>query len=460
MVKILIGNSLSKIVGFLPETVQTELDETLSYSVPGAIFSKAYKDGRWDGKTRLYYRNRSQSFYSGLLSIVSLILKKHEVPFRKQDIRNRPDQNIPFLEFMSPIGYQEREYQEFTIDQSIRKTRGILKLCTGAGKTLTVAKLIGEIKTAPFMFYVLTRDLLDQAYDTLSSTLNVPIGRIGAGHYDIKDINVCTVQSVIRSIKNDKSFKISDYMFDNEEVWDDADVLSFERKTAVRKLLGAVKGLYLDEAHHASSAMVRDIMAASPNCYWRYGGTATPYREDNAELVLQGLFGKKLVDISATYLIDKGYLLTPYILFDPISHGEVPNAYPSVYSQCITKNQIFHNHVAKTANHLINNNLSTLVLVQRYAHGEALKSLIPNTEFVTGKMSSKKRAKSIQDLREKKSSNSLIKVLQPLVNSRLQDQISLREIWARGVAWLTCQLVKLKIASSNLVGPAKKITPA
>lgn len=412
MVKILIGNSNSKIVGHLPDEVQEELYQVLSYFSPGAIFSKKYqtiiKDGPregervWDGMFHFYHREKNQSFLTGLLSIVCEILTKHDVEFKKLDRRIVPEKNIPYLEFQAPVGFQDRDYQDFTIARSVQMTRGILKMATGAGKTLVVARLIGEIKTAPFMFYVLTKDLMDQAYDTLSSTLNIPIGRIGGGHFEVKDINVCTIQSVIRSISDDKNFNISDYMFDNEDVWDESDVLDQEKKTVVRRLLANVKGLYLDEAHHASSKICRDIIGASPNAYWRFGGTATPYREDNAEIVLQGLFGKKIVDISASYLIDKGYLLTPYILFDPIKHENVPNSYPSVYSHCVTKNDEFHAHVAKTANHLISRGLSTLILVQHYAHGEALKKLIPNAPFITGKTSTKKRSETIQALRDKK----------------------------------------------------------
>ena len=405
MVKILIGNTSSKIVGHIPDHIHEELDIVLSYEVPGARFSKAFEEGRWDGRSRYYQKNKGQSFYTGLLSIVCGVLTKHETPFKKLDRRMRPDQNLPFLDFIPYEGYQERDYQEFTVDRSIVKTRGILKMATGSGKTLTAARIISEIKTAPFMFYVLTVDLLDQAYDALSSSLNVPIGRIGGGHFDIQDINVCTVQTVVRAVQNDKKFKISDYLFDQEDKnnWDNKDLLGGEKINQIRRLLAQVKGIYLDEAHHASSQMVRDVMGASPNCYWRYGGTATPYREDNAEIVLQGLFGQMIVDISASYLIEKGHLLEPYILFDPIKHGKVPSAYPAVYSQCVTKNDDFHAHVAETANHLISRKLSTLILVQHYAHGDALKKLIPKTEFVTGKMSSKNRRNAIQDLRDKKS---------------------------------------------------------
>jgi len=402
MIKVVIGNSYSKIVGHLPDHVSEEIDLVLSYNCPGARFSKKFKEKKWDGKIRLFHKNRGQSFYTGLLSLVTQVLTKHEIPFRKFDARVIPEKNIPFLEFMPPKGFQQREYQDFTISRAISRTRGMLKIATGGGKTLTTAQLIGEIKTSPFMFYVLTQDLMEQAYDALSSTLNVPIGRIGSGHFDIKDINVCTVQSVIRGLNYGQKFNISDYRFDEEDEWDSSDIFSYEKNTAIRKLLGAVKGLYLDESHHASSKMCRDIIEASPDAYWRFGGSATPFREDNAELILQGLFGRKIVDIDASYLIDKGYLLTPYILFDPIHHEAVPNNYQSIYSKCITKNDDFHAHVAKTANHLINRGLNVLVLVQRYAHGEALKKLIPNAPFVTGKMSKKKRSQTIQDLRDKK----------------------------------------------------------
>ena len=47
--------------------------------------------------------------------------------------------------------------------------------------------------------------------------------------------------------------------------------------------------------------------------------------------------------------------------------------------------------------------LSTLVLVQHYKQDDMLKSMIPGSEFVTGRMSSKKRRESIQDLRDRKS---------------------------------------------------------
>jgi superfamily II DNA or RNA helicase len=403
MVKILIGNSTSKIVGYLPEEVHCQIDKNLSYSPPGAQHSKAVKDGKWDGVIRLYKKSYGQLFNSGLVSIVQDILKENNIEYSRIDERIKPKENLPNLKFTPAAGYQERDYQRFTIDRAYQRTRGILKVATGGGKTMITTELIAKIKTAPFMFYVLTKDLMNQAYDTLSSTLNENIGRIGGGIFDIQNINVCTIQTAIRSVNlKNKKFKISDYQFDEEDVWDKDDIVSEDKLIHLNNLLKATKGIYMDESHHASSKTCMDVIGASPNAYWRFGGTATPYREDGAEIVLQSLFGKKIVDISASYLINNGFLLEPYIFFEPIEDNCLFNSYQKIYSNCISKNEEFNIHVADTANYLVENGLITLILVQHINHGEALNKLIPGSRLVTGSIPTKKREEAIQDLRDRK----------------------------------------------------------
>jgi superfamily II DNA or RNA helicase len=114
------------------------------------------------------------------------------------------------------------------------------------------------------------------------------------------------------------------------------------------------------------------------------------------------MFGSKIVNISASYLIEHDWLVKPYILLESISSEAGWKSYAKVYENSIVKNDPFNIHVAKTANHLVSRGLSTLVLVQQYPQGDYLKELIPNCEFVSGRMSSAKRKQSIQDLRDKK----------------------------------------------------------
>jgi superfamily II DNA or RNA helicase len=403
-VKIVLGNIYSKIVGHLPEEVQTELDDTLSYKHPNARFIPRVQKKLWDGVFRLYYRGKGQQFYTGLLAFVRDVLNEHKIPFTIHDGRVNPGKNYPELIFTPPSGYEERDYQAFTIDRSEQFTRGVQCLATGGGKTMIVTKLIGQLQTYPFIFFVLTKDLMDQAHDTLSSCLNVPIGRIGDGKADFQKITVCTIQTAIRALNaQNGKFKLKDYKFDEEDKWDEKGIENEEKAAKIRKLIGMCKGVYFDEVHHAAAQTAKEVLTAAINAYWRFGGSATPYRESGDEIMIQAMFGSKIVDINASYLIKEGHLIHPYIFFDPIDSEADYHSYAKIYKNCICENEPFNSHVADTANHLVSKDLSTLILVQHYKQGDMLKAMIPGSEFVTGKMSSKKRRESIQALRDRKS---------------------------------------------------------
>lgn len=403
MVKIVIGNIYSKIVGFLPDPVQSDLNRTLSYKVANARHMPKVRAGVWDGKIRLYMKNKGQSFYTGLMAFVRDILKKHKIEYFIVDSRNRPEVNLPNLIFTPPSDFEEREYQNFTINRSLKFTRGILEMATGSGKTLVSTKLISEIKTYPFIFYVLTKDLMHQAHGVLSSCLNEPVGMIGDGKVDMKKISVCTIQTAIRAINaNNKKFKIDDYVFDDEDTWDEKGIESSEKIEKIQKLIRMTKGIFFDECHHAASRTCKEVLSASPLAYWRFAGSATPYREDNAGIMIQAMFGSKIVNVSASYLIKNDFLVKPYIFIEPIESSADFHSYPKIYEHCVVKNNKFNDHVAQTAKHLVSRGLSTLVLVQQYPQGDYLKEIIPDSVFVTSRMTSKQRKDSLQDLRDKK----------------------------------------------------------
>lgn len=248
MIKIVVANVYSKIVGHLPDIVNEELDRMLSYRVANAIHIPKVKEGKWDGIFHLYMKSKGQSFYTGLMSLVRDVLKKHNIPFVMEDTRIKPSQNLPDLKFTPPDWFQERDYQTYTIERSQKFTRGILEVATGGGKTMMVTKLIGEIKTYPFIFYVLTKDLMQQAYEVLSSCLNEPIGRIGDGECDIKKINVCTIQTAVMALNQENpKFKISDYQFDDEDEWDEKGMLNAEKFKSIKNLIESAKVILVDE---------------------------------------------------------------------------------------------------------------------------------------------------------------------------------------------------------------------
>ena len=415
MINILLGNNYSRLSGEVPKSLSYFLDKELSYTPAGAWFmmkkvnakaNAAEAEGeenvkKWDGRIKLYFPTQGHKFFSGLLSPVGELMKNAKLQFELLDQRVRPIENLPNLKY---AGKTLRDYQELSVRKSLEATRGILQVATGGGKTVIVTNLIARIKSAPFIFLVLSGDLLEQAYEELSSSLNVPIGRVGFGHYDIKPITVMTIQTAVVALNYDNPrFRLDDYKYDEDQQWDDDVVDSSEKAVAIKDLISSCVGIYIDECHHVSCKTVREVFNSSPNAYWRFGGSATPYREDGAEIYIQAMLGKKLVDISTSWLIKHKYLVPAHIINVVMDQnlGDIVN-YKNVYSTHIVENEFLHKITSDIIKLFESHGVSSLTLVQQYAHGDRLVELHPSTPFVKGKMARKKRKDTLQQLRDGK----------------------------------------------------------
>jgi superfamily II DNA or RNA helicase len=419
MVQIEIGNLYSHIEGQLSPEVQNELLAQLSYRIKDAEYTIEainqqrmreakrrgwnYTPTKWDGRVDLYFKDK-QVFFTGMYASVVIVLKKNAVPFKVSDRRTKPEPNLD-LKFTLPHGKTERDYQDLTVEACLKATRGIIQAATGAGKTLMMVKLIGKIKTGPFIFYVLTEDLLDQAYETLSLCLNQPIGRVGAGYFDIQNVTVCMVQTAVLAInRENKGFDLNTYKVEDDSGWEEAKKLVDEKGDAIANLVETAAGIYFDEVHHAACDSAKDVMMASKKAYWRFGGSATPFREDGQEKMIQALFGRKLVEISASWLIQQGWLVRPYILNVHFPDGQAGSwrSWKKIYSECIVNNDELHEFTAKLMKHLRDRGICNLALVREYKHGEALEKLVPGAPFLRGDETKTFRKQTIADLRSGK----------------------------------------------------------
>ena len=260
MQTIVLNNIYSKLMGDkLPPKIILLLSDTLSYKLTSSYFmaknankknEEKKKKNDWDGTFKMFWEgDKVCNFYTGMTSEVIKILQLHKIPYRIVDNRNRPEINCPQLQ-LTPIKDEEsRPYQDWTVDLCYKATRGIIEASAGSGKTYIVTKLINKIKTVPFLFLVLSTDLLDQAYDTLSRCLNVPIGKIGDGCVDIKDINVMTIQTAIKAMHiNDKKFLINQYKYDENDNWNDDTIeKNLDRAIGIQNLIKNANGIYMDE---------------------------------------------------------------------------------------------------------------------------------------------------------------------------------------------------------------------
>ena len=168
-----------------------------------------------------------------------------------------------------------RFYQNEAIDAWLQqRSRGVVVLPTGAGKTLVAITAIDK-KRRSALVIAPTLDLVRQWYDQLRATFGVPIGLIGGGDYDVQDITVSTYDSAHMYMEN----------------------------------IGNRFGLLVyDEAHHlpGPAYALSARLAIAP---FRLGLTATPERTDGRETDLVELIGptvyrRDIVELSGDYLAD------------------------------------------------------------------------------------------------------------------------------------------------------------
>lgn len=400
MAKIYISNVTSRIEGLLAPQLLTELTTECSYAIMGAEFSSLYQDGHWDGTKKLF-NSRQQSFPTGLLARVRKVLEKNGVAYELCDIRR-----VPFVSKLSfyPPG-PLRDYQEHCISTGIGCTRGVIKAATGAGKSVIIGGLIANTNVNTLVV-VHTTSLFAQTIKGLEKMLRIPIGRIGAGERKLEKITVALMQSLVCPKTTDNK---KDYVA----------ALKVEKKKkkkaplVVREdlipYINSIECLIVDECHHISCESVQAVSNIAENAYFRLGMSASPWRDDELDILIEAVTGRQLTDIKASDLINRGYLTQPEINLVYFKHSRQPKSikYAELYSQEIVNNPNRNELICNIVKNQTRQNNSILVAVQRINHGDILKELLlpelkDKVRFVNGEHDPEQLLQTLVDLHEKK----------------------------------------------------------
>jgi len=121
-----------------------------------------------------------------------------------------------------------------------------------------------------------------------------------------------------------------------QDAWDARQHILFE-KSQVRAVIEQCNALIIDEAHLAA-VVTEEIGKQAKNAYYRLGLSATPFRTDNQEIRIEGTLGGKIVEVSASDLIESGYLVPPKIFVVNIESVETAQTYQEVYNLNVVKN--------------------------------------------------------------------------------------------------------------------------
>jgi superfamily II DNA or RNA helicase len=228
--------------------------------------------------------------------------------------------------------------------------------------------------------------------------IGIDVGIVGGNKCDIKDINVVTVQTAIKAC-GEKYEK-----FDEEDGLEDDSILD-SRRSEIYNLITNAKGIAADEIQHWASKSCQVISDYSSGARYRWGLSATPYRDKGDDILIDACFGKVIADINASFLIERKYLVPPTIHFIPISNmygKHFPSNYHTVYTSAIVENAERNKIIADLASAMAAEGKTVLVLCTRVAHGKMLNSLIDNSIFLHGATSDTVRKEHLQKMRDKK----------------------------------------------------------
>src|SRR5579863_9243845 len=135
--QILINNCTSQITPALDEAVVSALRTKLSYEILGALYAR--KINPYAG-VKYFFTVKGQQFPTGLIHLVRNVLDLYKVPYDQVDCRQ-----MPVLGPEISLNASLRDYQEEAVKRALAQQRGIIKSCTGSGKSLMIASLIGKL---------------------------------------------------------------------------------------------------------------------------------------------------------------------------------------------------------------------------------------------------------------------------------------------------------------------------
>jgi superfamily II DNA or RNA helicase len=425
MVSFKLNNDYVTVVGEYSKAALNAIVDECSYTVPSAEWSLKYQTGGWDGKISLFNK-RTMNFPTGLLPKVVEKLKSLNITYTVENARAKPQVEKKAVVDLGPHSF--RDYQEEAIKKIKEKSRGILAMCTGAGKTKTSCGIISELSVYPVVFVVPSVSLLKQTVREFNESLkpladDFFVGEIGGGKCEIAmgGVNVATYQTLLTAFDrkySETKKKVVDVEADKTSL--DSlmgqlkilciDLLNspqakhkaiekkikevkkkiedkqkmFQNKADLRNLVSQCQLLIIDETHIAAE-IIEEISVRAKNAYYKCGLSGTPQRMDNQDIRMFGATGPVIHRVTSSDLIKRGFLVKPYIYTIDIDFvDKSAPSYQETYKNAIVNNQQKNELIRDLAEDMHSQGRPTIIMVERIEHGKILEEMIENCLFVPG----------------------------------------------------------------------------
>jgi superfamily II DNA or RNA helicase len=391
MANIIVRDKLCKIDEETDLTFLSQLDNHLSFKYVGVEFMPAYKNHYWDGVERLI--NKRLEFMTGLLPRVIDFYHNAGKEINVIDQRKPfvPGVEIDLSTKLKELNIIPFNYQINAVNEAIQNDRMLFKHATGSGKSLTTALITAKFGL-PTIVWVIGIDLLYQFHALFSKLFDQKIGMVGDGVCDVQPISIVSIWTAGKALGLKKQdMEMEDIQDEEYKPTDREQILKLVKEASIH---------HFDEAHVCSAKTIRTIYKNS-NPTRIYGWSGSPERDDGSNLMIEGIFGRKIDEVKASQLIKIGILAKPYIKFFYVKgQSHYKDTYNKVYSDNIINNEYRNNLIVNETQKLLNKGYQILVLFKNLSHGKILKKKFAEKNIEIGYLTGRDKSEDRNQVKE------------------------------------------------------------
>ena len=379
------------------------LEECLTVKDPKRRFNRAFQQKRWDGNIKLF---SGRKFPAGLTDHVTAHFHKvdEDVTIVGKEEKVPIDTSRFDKTYLGGVGPNRDkdliDEQCEAILAMLTNRRGVIKSPTASGKTemmAAVARYLWEERGWRSIIVTSKKGIAKQTAARLETYYNgdITVGQCGDGEKTIGTVTSCTAQTLIGFLPRKRKVKRGKRRIERTIPGD----------AQLRHMVETYEVLFLDEAHHASSATWYSI-AMHSGALRRFGLSGTPLKNSAvADMKLIGATGPIIYEVSANVLIEMGFVSEPKIVavmsenasgpeleveWSIYTHPRTGQEYPrrrelpykEAYPLAIVKSKYHNRSVVRAAEWLCANGRKTLVLCRRKDHFLFLEKLITQAKSI------------------------------------------------------------------------------
>jgi superfamily II DNA or RNA helicase len=388
----------ARITGDISPNVIDHIVANLTWENKSQSYLVHQKKFDWIDPTECCYDLAYHEFPTGLLPRVASILEAFKVPFEAKCLYKRvlPDNSVELPDWAY-------EHQRVIVDTALKHERSVVQSPTGSGKSSAAAFFLSKFPTQRALVCVPSVNLLHNIKRPLEGILGEEVGMIGDGKSIWRRVTVGIINSLAKHCEG-----------------------KYAEELALQEIM------VIDECHQGASKSYQRLSSACVNTAYRLALSATAFRSDGADLVLEGVAGPKVLIVPPSVMVNLKVIHAPQAYFVRVkpqvkqypgvqmintSDGKQVETYPKspngkpdpedVYKANIVYNDKRNRLAIKYAKQFLDANPdggNVLLIVKLLVHGQILKDEaraqgLKDVPFIDGNVKGKERMEVLDAFR-------------------------------------------------------------